>query len=67
MADERKSHIRNSRTRRKRAARVEKSEAPVQVPLRFRAAFANYLLHGMSPEQAKLRVAADMSEIQECV
>jgi hypothetical protein len=39
----------------------------VQVPLQFRAAFANYLLHGMTPEQARQRVAAQMAGTQESV
>jgi hypothetical protein len=46
---------------------VAKSEAPPQIPLRLRAAFANYLLHGMTPDQARQRAAADMAETQECV
>ncbi len=65
VARERKADTRSSRTRRKRRARVEKSERLAAVPLQYRAAFANYLLHGMTPAQARLRVCAEMAEAQE--
>ena len=65
MAHERKSDTRTSRIRRKRRVLVKKSEAPFQVPLRFRAAFANYLLHGLTEDQARQRVAADMADTQD--
>ena len=66
LAHERKSDIRSTRTRRSRS-RVQKKAAPVQVPLQYRAAFANYLLHGMSPEEARTRVFADMDRPREVV
>lgn len=62
MARERKSKSGGSRKRRKMGARVKKSATGVPVPLRFRAAFANYLLHGMTPAQARMRIAAEMTE-----
>jgi hypothetical protein len=40
---------------------VQKKRAPVQVPLQLRAAFANYLLHGLTPDQARMRIAEDMA------
>jgi len=67
VGHERKSDIRNTRTRRPRRARVQKKEAPVQVPLQYRAAFANYLLHGLTPDEARERVAAQMALTREVV
>ena len=67
MAHKRKSDIRSNRTRRKRRTPVKKSEVPVRVPLRVRAAFANYLLHGLTPDQARQRVAAEIADMQECL
>ncbi len=61
MAREQKANGRSSRTRRKRRVRVQKSERLVAVPLQYRAAFANYLLHGMSPTEARQRVCEDMA------
>jgi hypothetical protein len=65
VARNRKADPRSSRTRRKRRIRMQKSERLVAVPLQYRAAFANYLLHGLSPAEARLRVCADMAETQE--
>lgn len=65
VARERKADPRSSRIRRKRRARAQKNGHLVAVPLRYRAAFANYLLHGMTPAQARLRVCEEMAEAQE--
>ncbi len=46
---------------------MKKAEAPQQLPLQLRAAFANYLLHGMTPDQARQRLAADMAKTQKCL
>jgi hypothetical protein len=63
VAHQRKSDIRKTRTQRTRRAPVQKKRAPVQVPLQLRAAFANYLLHGLTPDQARMRIAEDMAKV----
>lgn len=35
------------------------------VPLQFRAAFANYLMHGMTPAEAKRLIAAQIAAAQD--
>ncbi len=64
MARERKkSKFRTTRTLRKRRPVAATSKTTVQIPLQARAAFANYLLHGLTPDQARMCVAEDIAEV----